>query len=412
MNSVASYRILGADYTVSNDARATGLNNNDLIIGQSGSGKTGSYVIPNIQTLDHSLIVSDTKCNLYRHFKDELIAKGFKVSILDFVHPETSCQYNPLRYIRRYSNGKYREQDVLSLATSLVPSMDKKEPFWEMAARTYISYLIGYVLETLPPSEQNLYQVSRMHRLFSLTRGEDQFYKHASSDPTSFSSRKYLHIKGSMTADRTWACISEFATQALSIYDTNTILHMIGRGISLDLRSFGSEKHVLFLNVSDTDRTYDGLINSFYTQALQVLCSQADSSPDNRLKVPVRIILDDFGTSAKIQNFDKIISVIRSREIYVSIILQCVTQLDSSYGRSIAKTIFGNCDHIIYLGGNDYETAEYIASHAHTSPERVLTLPRGKEYILETGKQGHLANRIRPYSTLKSKESSTDIPAS
>ncbi|MBO4475087.1 MAG: type IV secretory system conjugative DNA transfer family protein [Clostridiales bacterium] len=396
----SSYRILGADYIVSNDTRKTRICNNDCILGQSGTGKTGSYVIPNIQILDHSLIVSDTKCTLYEMCKDDLIARGFKVSVLDFVHPEKSCPYNPLSHIKRFANGKYREQDVLSLADSLVPAMDKKEPFWEMAARTYIAYLIGYVLETLTENSQNLYQVSRMHRLFTIARGDGQFYKHAAANPNNFSSRKYQHIRSTMIADRTWACISEFATQALSMYDTNTIYNMIGRGTTFDIRSLGREKQVLFMNVSDTDRTYDGLINSFYTQALQVLCAEADSRPEHCLEVPVRFILDDFATNAKIQDFDKIISVIRSREIYVSIILQCISQLDSLYGRSTAKTIFNNCDHIIYLGGHDYETAEYIASLAYTSTEKVLTLPPDKEYILETGKRGRLIDRIRPYSTL------------
>ena len=99
-------RILAKGVVVSNDTRITGLNNNDIIIGTSGCGKTGGYVIPNIQNLTGSLIVSDTKGQLYRMFKDELEAKGYKVYILDFVNPLNSCGYNPLCGIRKYPDGK------------------------------------------------------------------------------------------------------------------------------------------------------------------------------------------------------------------------------------------------------------------------------------------------------------------
>ncbi|MDE6710505.1 MAG: type IV secretory system conjugative DNA transfer family protein, partial [Oscillospiraceae bacterium] len=113
-------RILANGIAISNDTRVTGLNNNDLIIGSSGLGKTGGYVIPNLQNLTDSIVVSDTKGQLTKMFSKQLKLRRYKVCTLDLVNLEKSCGYNPLNGIRRYKSGKYREQDVLTLANNIV----------------------------------------------------------------------------------------------------------------------------------------------------------------------------------------------------------------------------------------------------------------------------------------------------
>lgn len=138
-----------------------------------------------------------------------------------------------------------------------------------------------------------------------------------------------------------------------------------------DFRSLGRRKIALFINVSDTDRSNDKLLNLLYSQALHELCDSADCSPDGRLKVPVRFIMDDFAANAVIPDFDKVISVIRSREIYVSLILQSLSQLDSMYGKDRAMTIINNCDSCLYLGGQDVETARYIAVKANKTADTI-----------------------------------------
>ena len=151
VNRNPGFRILADGVTVSNDTRVTGLNNNDLIVGPSCAGKTGGYVIPNIQNISGSMVVSDTKNQLYRKFSSQLKKKGYDVKVIDFVNPHKSCCYNPLANIRRYPDGTFREQDVLTLANSLIKSTaDDKEPIWHMSARSYIAFLICYCLEELP----------------------------------------------------------------------------------------------------------------------------------------------------------------------------------------------------------------------------------------------------------------------
>lgn len=166
---------------------------------------------------------------------------------------------------------------------------------------------------------------------------------------------------------------------------------------------------MLFLNVSDTDRTFDHLVNVFYTQALQLLCSEADAAPDGRLKVPVRIIMDDFAASARIPDFDKVISVIRSREISVSLILQSMTQLESMYSHAEATTIVNNCDHLIYLGSQDLETAQFIGCRAYKTPESVLCMPRDKAILMTNGEKAVFVDKIKPYSTMQKQKSKSEL---
>ena len=99
-------------------------------------------------------------------FSNTLKRKGYKVYTLDFVNPMNSCGYNPLRAIRRKPNGKYREQDILSLATAITPILDKDEPFWEKAASGYIASLIAFCLETCGVQDRNLKTVCELHHIF------------------------------------------------------------------------------------------------------------------------------------------------------------------------------------------------------------------------------------------------------
>lgn len=392
-------RILAQNISVSNDTRETGLNNNDLIIGSSGAGKTGGYVIPNIQNITGSMVVSDTKGNLGRKFTKELKEKGYQVVTLDLTDPLNSCGYNPLDGIRRYRDGSYREQDVLTLANTIMPVMDLRDPFWEKSAASYLGFLIAYALDVLPKEEQNMVSVCELHRAY--TRCNTSFLQWIDYNPNSFPAKKYWEMQSSMSADKMWSSINEFANRALNPFDFKEAKQIFGNKQSFDIRSLGNRKTVLFLNVSDTDRAFDDIVNVFYTQTLQLLCSEADKNEDGRLKVPVRIIMDDFATSARIPNFDKIISVIRSREISVSLILQSLTQLESMYEASAASTIINNCDHLIYLGSQDQKTAEFIGCRAYKTPETILCKPREKLYLLTNGEKAKLVDKIKPYSTLK-----------
>ena len=395
-----SVRYLAEDITVSNDTRETGFNNNDLIIGSSGAGKTGGYVIPNIQNISGSMVVSDTKGRLCRMFKTELEAKGYEVYTLDFVDPLNSCGYNPLSCIRRYKNGKYREQDVISLANTVMPELDKEEPFWEMAASGYIAFLIAYCLEVLNEEEHTMTSVCRLHQAFIKPDGKLSFLKWAENHTEGLAKRRFEQVYAIIKADKMWSCIVEFANRALDVFEFEEARNIFENKNSFDIQTLGKKKTVLFINNSDTDRTFDQITDVYYTQALQQLCSLADSNEDGRLEVPVRLIMDDFASGARIPDFDKIISVISSREISVSLILQSMTKLESMYTRAEAKTIINNCDHLLYLGSQDIETAAFVGYKAYKTPESILCMPRSNAILMTSGEKARLVEKIKPYSTL------------
>ncbi|MBR5090104.1 MAG: type IV secretory system conjugative DNA transfer family protein [Ruminiclostridium sp.] len=407
-------RTLAKGFEVLNDTHRTKLNNNDLIIGPSGCGKTSGYVIPNILGTYGSYVIADTKGNLYRKLASRLEAEGYHVRTLDFVEPGNSCGYNPLRYIRKTRNGRYDESDICRIASALCP-VDKNdnEKFWYFRAQDTIAALIAYVLETYPDNKQNLTEVSILSKSLGVLvidsegryvdtpafRAVRKIFELGAYDPMSFAYRKIESLRSVMVTERTWPCILQFVHMALSIFDMAGYEKMSKNRKSIFLPDIGREKTALFVNISDTDRSCDKLIDLFYTQLFQQLCSTADKSPASRLDVPVRIILDDFATNVYIPDFDKLISVIRSREISVSIIIQSLTQLDALYDHYRARTIINNCDHLLYLGGQDLETAHYISERANKPLENILYMPLDRMMILERGQQPVFSERVMPEET-------------
>ena len=396
-----SNRILAQDVTVSNNTEETGLNNNDMIIGSSGSGKTGGYVIPNLQNIEGSMIVSDTKGQLERLFRGELLKKGYRVLTLNLVNPERSCCFNPLANFRRDKDGNYREQDVLTLAALLSPVETRDDPFWDRASASQIAFYIAYALDALEPDEQNLMSVCGLHGIYCSPGGKEFFLKWAAQHPDTYAAKKFAMVNTVSASDKTSGCINEFVSLALDPFNFREAKALFGGSDSIDLASLGREKTVLFLNVSDTDTAFDKTVNIIYAQAMQALCAEADKQPDGRLKVPVRIMMDDFAASARIPGFDKIVSVIRSRNISVSLVLQSITQLETMYSEPTAKTIINNCDHLIYLGCQDLSTANFIAYHIGKAPEAILTMPLTDSIIITKGEKAKQVKKVKPYSTMK-----------
>ncbi len=402
-------RILGEKVAVDNNSNRTLLNNNDLIIGSSGAGKTTGYVMPNIVNTDENFICADTKCSLCGKLSPMLREKGFNVYVVDFVNPERSCVYNPLDYIRyNEKTGEYRQQDVITITNTIVPdNLGKDDAFWVNSARVVVECLICYVLEAFVPEDRNLAAVLEVYKTLSglsssyIERNGVPFLEDwAILHPDSNAVRAYRLFKGNAVAERTWSSINAFVSVALKPFDFREARELFNGKTSFRIEDLGHEKCAVFLNISDTDRSLDKLVNIFYTQVLQTLCKEADNSPNNRLEIPTRIFLDDFAANVVIPDFDKTISIIRSRGIYVSIILQSLTQLNTMYGEDRATTIVNNCDHIIYLGCNDTETANFIAAKANKTPETIMRMSVSSEYVLVRGEKAILTEKITPQSEL------------
>ena len=370
------------------DSITTKRNNNITVFGASGAGKTRSFVIPNILSAVGSYIVADPKGNLYTQYADIMKKNGYKVVHIDLIHPETSDKYNPLYYVRS-------SDDACKLATQIVKlgygiSNGKGDPFWEMTAELLLKALIGLVMEECPEIEYSIHGISEI--LTKITFESEDSYPLDSSDLNdiftsharlyslvqnkhSWAYNQYLKFKG--TPPRTLACIL-ITIQAMLGPFASKGLQSITSGLNtVDFKAIGQEKTIVFLGISDTDRSKDLLANIFYSQAMNELCTFADEEcKDNRLPVPVRFILDDFGTNARIHGFENMISNIRSRDISAALILQSEAQLKQWYGAS-SHTILDNCDTIVYMGGNDVETARMISERCNQPLQKVLNMPIG-----------------------------------
>ena len=382
-----SFRILASGQRISNDTWETGLNNNDLIIGPSGAGKTRSYVKPNLMQCEESVIVADTKGSLLQEVGPLMKKRGFQVINIDFTDMLHSYGYNPLDYIRKNpETGRYSEKDIMTVAACLSPVCSEKEPFWEKSASMYMACMIGYVLENLPENEHTLEYVQKIYAEMNSGNFDLLFDELGMKDPDSFAFKKYQMFCNAKKVQTTYECVRMFIAEKLDALTFDGPIQLYKNPHRLKFEELGRKKIAVFLTISDTDRSMDTLVSLFYTQAFHALCESADKDyPDHRLPVPVRLILDDFATNVQIPDFDNLISVIRSREIYVSVILQSLSQLNAIYGEHRAKTILNNCDNCLYLGGQDVDTAQYIAFKANRTMDSILNMPLGDAYLFTRG---------------------------
>lgn len=416
-DSRAAYRgshILSRGHTVSTDTWETGINNNVLVFGPSGAGKTRCYVKPNILNSHESMIVSDTKGSLYGELRYTLEARGYTVKNVNFTDLKAGSGYNPLDYIRRDpETGDFSEQDILSVTKSLLPFLSPNDPFWDRASRQYMNCLVGYVLEALPEEQHTLAYVYELFNLLGTPEFEQLIEELRVLKPESQVPKRYDAMKVLFPSVRTDSCVRGFLSATLSQLCFDEALAMYAKPDKIDFTALGREKTAIFVTVSDTDRSQDLLAGTFMTQALQILCRSADHDyPDHRLPVPVRLYLDDFATNLYIPDFDKTVSVIRSREISTSVILQSITQLYALYGEAKAKTILNNCDQMLYLGGQDVDTAQLIAQKVNRTVFTVLSMPLDRAYLFVRGRAPELTEKYDPSREEKSLLWEGDIPFS
>lgn len=397
------YMLLGQDARYDLDTHKTKLNNNVLIVGSPGSGKTRGIVIPNLLQATGSYVVSDPKGNLYDQYGPYLESKGYEVKKIDFINPGQSEHYNPFHYIRN-------EMDILKMANVFgrnygsQNSSHKVDPFWDNSSVLLFSAVIAYMKECLVDSEitmrtmfrllQMAYDtessVTKLDRLFEQLRVDQ---KKAGAE-NSFAVRQYSKFRTVSGADRTLSCIVMSAITGFGSYDTDDIAGMTAYD-EVDLPSIGQRKMAVFVVVSDSDRSMDTLANLFFSQAINELCLYADKyGKDNKLPVDVRFILDDFATNCKIDQFPRMIASFRSRGISTFLIIQAESQLKAAYGDD-GRTIIGSCDTYVYLGGNDIDTAKSVSERCDRPVTDVLDMPVGDMIIFRRGEHAKYTRGIR-----------------
>lgn len=399
----ASSTILAKDRTLSCDTRQTGLNNNALVIGPSGAGKTRNVLKPNLLQMNASYIVLDTKGTLCREVRPVLAAHGYRVQCLNFADLNTvpalapgieRCGYNPLRHIRRKADDRPNQQDILSVAKAICPIEDNNQPFWDHAAANLLSCLIAYVTEQLPADEQTISSVIKLIEHLQDGATGRLFDDLITTDPQSYALSLWRRYAITQNAERMHASIVGILAEKVMCLGFDGAAQLYRECHQVNFASMGHTPCALFVTVSDIDRNLDPLTGLFISQAFMGLIREADRQPDGSLPVPVRFMLDDFA-NLQIPQIDNVLSIIRSRNIWATLLLQSTNQLDALYGEARARSIMGNCDTHLVLAFQDPESARVFSDRADALPSTLMATPIDRSWLFVRGRTPEQVERFR-----------------
>lgn len=350
-------------------------NVNVLVVGGSGSGKSASYSIPNAHQMLGSYVFTDPKGELYDRTAGYLREHGYKIKVLNLVHPQFSDGYNPLLHISS-------EIDVDIIANTIVKGQKSEgggsDPFWDDSAETLLKALIYYLMATRPEEEQNLASCAEMVRAANSNGGSNLLTELMSQLPYDHPARmNYKSIE--IAPEKTYSSILSTLQSKLGKFDSKEIAELTSTD-TINFEEIGSQKTAVYVISSDTHGAYDFLLTIFFAQMIQQLYDFADNN-GGKLKERTYFILDEFANIGRIPDFDKKISTSRSRGISFSVILQNLDQLEAIYEKA-NETIIGNCDTHVFLGSNSQKTVEYFskALGEKTISHESISTNRDKEH--------------------------------
>ena len=335
---------------------------NVLVIGGSGAAKTRSFVLPNILTANTNYVITDPKSEVLLATGGYLKEQGYDVRVLNLVNLEQSDGYNPFRYLRD-------EKDVLKLVNNLIQSTTPKgshesDPFWTKAETALLQAIILMLFQEAPEYEQNFSMVMRVLE-YAEVREEDEghvspldllFESIERRKPDSVAVRQYKVFK--LAAGKTAKSILVSTAVRLAPFNLPQIQALTDHD-DMDLYTLGEKKVALYAVIPDNDNTFNFLVSLLYAQAFQALYYSADQIHHGPLPRHVRFVLDEFA-AMPLPGFTRELATMRSRSISASVIIQNMAQIKEVYKDSW-ETIPGNCDTILYLGGNESSTHKYVS---------------------------------------------------
>ena len=335
---------------------------NVLVIGGSGAAKTRSFVLPNILTANTNYVITDPKSEVLLATGGYLKEQGYDVRVLNLVNLEQSDGYNPFRYLRD-------EKDVLKLVNNLIQSTTPKgshesDPFWTKAETALLQAIILMLFQEAPEYEQNFSMVMRVLE-YAEVREEDEghvspldllFESIERRRPDSVAVRQYKVFK--LAAGKAAKSILVSTAVRLAPFNLPQIQALTNHD-DMDLYTLGEKKVALYAVIPDNDNTFNFLVSLLYAQAFQALYYSADQIHHGPLPRHVRFVLDEFA-AMPLPGFTRELATMRSRSISASVIIQNMAQIKELYKDSW-ETIPGNCDTILYLGGNESSTHKYVS---------------------------------------------------
>ena len=381
-------KLLTQNVRIGLDGKKHRRNLNVLVIGGSGAGKTRFYCKPNVLQANCSMVILDPKGEILRDTGNLLEKKGYVLRVLDLINMEKSHCYNPFVYLKN-------DNDVQKLVTNLFKSTTPKgsqsnDPFWDTAASMLLLALVFFLHYEAPADEQNFPMVMELLRAGEVHEDDDSyrspldilFDRLATKNPEHIALKYYRDYRSGSA--KTLKSIQITLAARLEKFNLASLASLTATD-ELELPSLGEKKTALFALIPDNDTSFNFLVSILYTQLFQQLFYLADRKYGGALPVHVHFIMDEFANVSLPDDFDKILSVMRSRGVSVSIILQNLAQLKALFEKQW-ESIVGNCDEFLYLGGNEQSTHKYVSELL------------GKE-TLDTNTYGKSAGRSGSYTT-------------
>ena len=357
-------KLLTQNVAIGLNAKKHRRNLNTLVIGGSGAGKTRFFCKPNLmQCCRNSYFVLDPKGEIVRDVGELLSQKEYEVRVLDLISMEKSHCYNPFVYLQS-------DNDIQRLVTNLFKATTPKgsqsnDPFWDTSASMLLSALVYYLHYEAPEDEQNFAMVMEMLRAGAIENEEDSrptpldyLFADLEMDRPDHIALKYYRSYHAGSA-KTLKSIQITLAARLEKFNLESLAALTCTD-ELDLASMGEKKVALFAIIPDNDSSFNFLVSILYTQLFQQLFFSADHIHGGALPIPVHFLMDEFASVSLPDDFDKILSVMRSRGVSVSIILQNLAQLKALFEKQW-ESIVGNCDEFLYLGGNEQSTHKYVS---------------------------------------------------
>ena len=340
-------------------------NKNILVIGGSGSGKTRFFVKPNLMQMHSSYVVTDPKGTVLVECGKMLKKGKYKIKVLNTINFAKSMHYNPFAYIRS-------EKDILKLVNTIIVNtkgegQQSGEDFWVKAEKLYYTALIAYIWYEAPEEEQNFAMLIDMIDA-SEAREDDENFKNAvdllfeeleADKPNHFAVRQYKKYK--LAAGKTAKSILISCGSRLAPFDIPQLREIMSYD-ELELDRIGDRKTAVFFTISDTTPTYNFIVALAFSQMFNLLCERADNVHGGRLPHHVRVLWDEAANTGQVPQLEKLVAVIRSREVSLTLFYQQMAQCKAIYDKH-AETILGNMDSVVFLGGRESSTIKEISEN-------------------------------------------------
>ena len=343
---------------------ANARNLNACIIGSSGSGKTRFWLTPQLLQAHSSYVVVDPKGGVLSQVGTFLQNKGYKIKVFNSIDFAKSMHYNPLAYIKN-------EADILKFVNALISNTKGEgkegDPFWTKAETLLYCALIAYIIFEGPAEDRNMNTLVDMISGMEVKEDDDDFMNAVDymfkgleqRKPDCFAVKQYKKYK--LSSGKTARSILISCGARLAPFDIPQLREIMSYD-EMELDRMGDRRTAAFFVISDTDTTYNFLVALAFSQMFNLLCERADNVHGGRLPHHVRVLWDEAANTGQVPQLEKLVAVIRSREVSLCLFYQQLAQCKAIYDKN-AETIIGNMDSVIFLGGRESSTIKEISEN-------------------------------------------------